>query len=180
MTGSGSGWGAWRRSPSVRRSCCASRLRACCTSSSSGDSSSCSRRSWSRIGEGLVPGFSFAFLGPLYPPLVFLQDLVGVAGRHRGPGVDRPPAASAAAEAPAGRGACEMGRDPDPRADPLVMVTMFGQNAARDRAVRRGCTQQRVCLCRSRRSVCGSGPPAVSTSGSTLLLGAHACRPRIS
>jgi len=28
--------------------------------------------------EGLAPGFSFAFLGPLYPPLVFLQDLVGV------------------------------------------------------------------------------------------------------
>ncbi len=30
------------------------------------------------IGEGLVPGFSFAFLGPLYPPLAFLQDLVGM------------------------------------------------------------------------------------------------------
>lgn len=29
------------------------------------------------IGEGLVPGFSLAFLGPLYPPLVFLQDVVG-------------------------------------------------------------------------------------------------------
>jgi len=28
--------------------------------------------------EALVPGFSFSFLGPLYPPLVFLQDLVGV------------------------------------------------------------------------------------------------------
>ena len=28
--------------------------------------------------EGLVPGFSFSFLGPLYPPLVFLQDLVGL------------------------------------------------------------------------------------------------------
>ena len=27
--------------------------------------------------EGLAPGASFAFLGPLYPPLVFLQDLIG-------------------------------------------------------------------------------------------------------
>ena len=25
------------------------------------------------IGEGLIPGFSFAFLGPLYPPLIFLR-----------------------------------------------------------------------------------------------------------
>ena len=31
------------------------------------------------IGEGLVPGFSLSFLGPLYPPLAFLQDLVGAA-----------------------------------------------------------------------------------------------------
>ena len=30
------------------------------------------------IGEGLLPGFSFAFLGPLYPPLLFLEDLFGV------------------------------------------------------------------------------------------------------
>ena len=30
------------------------------------------------IGEGLVPGFSLAFLGPLYPPLVFVQDVVGI------------------------------------------------------------------------------------------------------
>ncbi len=30
------------------------------------------------IGEGLVEGFSFSFLGPLYPPLVFLEDLFGV------------------------------------------------------------------------------------------------------
>jgi Fe-S oxidoreductase len=30
------------------------------------------------IAEGVVPGFTFAFLGPLYPPLAFLQDLVGV------------------------------------------------------------------------------------------------------
>ncbi|MCC6397784.1 MAG: (Fe-S)-binding protein [Bacteroidetes bacterium] len=30
------------------------------------------------IGEGLVPGFSFAFLGPVYPALAFLQDLVGL------------------------------------------------------------------------------------------------------
>jgi Fe-S oxidoreductase/nitrate reductase gamma subunit len=30
------------------------------------------------IGEGLIPGFSLSFLGPLYPPLVFLQDLIGV------------------------------------------------------------------------------------------------------
>ena len=29
------------------------------------------------IGEGLVPGFSFLFLGPLYPPLAFLEELVG-------------------------------------------------------------------------------------------------------
>jgi Fe-S oxidoreductase len=29
------------------------------------------------IGEGLVPGFSLAFLGPLYPPLAFLSDLFG-------------------------------------------------------------------------------------------------------
>lgn len=31
------------------------------------------------IGEGFVEGFSLAFLGPLYPPLVFLEDLVGAA-----------------------------------------------------------------------------------------------------
>jgi Fe-S oxidoreductase len=30
------------------------------------------------IGEGIVPGFSFSFLGPLYGPLLFLQDLVGL------------------------------------------------------------------------------------------------------
>jgi len=30
------------------------------------------------IGEGLIPGFSFAFLGPLYGPLVFLEDLFGL------------------------------------------------------------------------------------------------------
>ena len=30
------------------------------------------------IGEGILPGFSFAFLGPLYPPLAFLQDSIGV------------------------------------------------------------------------------------------------------
>lgn len=30
------------------------------------------------IGEGLVPGFSFSFLGPVASPLAFLQDLVGV------------------------------------------------------------------------------------------------------
>ncbi len=30
------------------------------------------------IGEGLAPGFSLSFLGPLYPPLVFLQDIIGV------------------------------------------------------------------------------------------------------
>lgn len=30
------------------------------------------------IGEGIVPGFSLAFLGPLYPPFVFLTDLLGV------------------------------------------------------------------------------------------------------
>ena len=30
------------------------------------------------FGEGLVPGFTFGFLGPLYPPLAFLQDLIGL------------------------------------------------------------------------------------------------------
>src|SRR5512134_2659217 len=30
------------------------------------------------IGEGIAPGFSFSFLGPLYPPLAFLQDLIGL------------------------------------------------------------------------------------------------------
>ncbi len=30
------------------------------------------------MGEGLSEGFSFAFLGPLYPPLMFLEDLIGV------------------------------------------------------------------------------------------------------
>lgn len=30
------------------------------------------------IGEGIVPGFSFAFLGPLYGPLVMLQDILGL------------------------------------------------------------------------------------------------------
>jgi Fe-S oxidoreductase len=29
------------------------------------------------IGEGLVPGFSFSFLGPVYEPLIFLEDLFG-------------------------------------------------------------------------------------------------------
>jgi Fe-S oxidoreductase len=29
------------------------------------------------IGEGLFPGFSFSFIGPLYPPLLFLVDLFG-------------------------------------------------------------------------------------------------------
>lgn len=29
------------------------------------------------IGEGLYPDFSFAFLGPLYPPLIFLEDVFG-------------------------------------------------------------------------------------------------------
>ena len=29
------------------------------------------------IGEGLIPGFSFSFFGPLYPPLVFLEDAFG-------------------------------------------------------------------------------------------------------
>jgi len=29
------------------------------------------------IGEGIIPGFSFAFLGLLYPPLAFLQEAVG-------------------------------------------------------------------------------------------------------
>jgi Fe-S oxidoreductase len=29
------------------------------------------------IGEGLFPGFSFRFLGPLYPPLTFLEDAFG-------------------------------------------------------------------------------------------------------
>jgi Fe-S oxidoreductase len=29
------------------------------------------------VGEGLFPGFSFSFLGPLYPPLLFLIDLFG-------------------------------------------------------------------------------------------------------
>jgi Fe-S oxidoreductase/nitrate reductase gamma subunit len=30
------------------------------------------------MGEGLSEGFSFAFLGPLYAPLVFIQDILGV------------------------------------------------------------------------------------------------------
>jgi Fe-S oxidoreductase/nitrate reductase gamma subunit len=30
------------------------------------------------MGEGLVPGFSLAILGPLYPPLVFLIDIAGL------------------------------------------------------------------------------------------------------
>jgi Fe-S oxidoreductase len=30
------------------------------------------------IGEGVIPGFSFAFLGPLYGPLVFAEELAGV------------------------------------------------------------------------------------------------------
>ena len=29
------------------------------------------------IAEGLIPGFSLSFIGPVYPPLVFLQDFVG-------------------------------------------------------------------------------------------------------
>ena len=29
------------------------------------------------IGEGLLPGFSFSFLGPLYPQLVFFEDIFG-------------------------------------------------------------------------------------------------------
>ncbi len=30
------------------------------------------------IGEGIISGFSFSFLGPLYGPLLFFQDLVGL------------------------------------------------------------------------------------------------------
>lgn len=30
------------------------------------------------IGEGLSPNFSLAFLGPVYPPLVFIQDAIGL------------------------------------------------------------------------------------------------------
>ncbi len=30
------------------------------------------------FGEGIAPGFTFGFLGPLYPPLAFLQDLIGL------------------------------------------------------------------------------------------------------
>ncbi|MGB2957978.1 MAG: heterodisulfide reductase-related iron-sulfur binding cluster [Bacteroidota bacterium] len=30
------------------------------------------------IGEGIFPGFSFSFLGPLYGPILFLQDLFGL------------------------------------------------------------------------------------------------------
>jgi Fe-S oxidoreductase len=30
------------------------------------------------IGEGLIPGFSLSILGPLYPPLVFLEDGIGL------------------------------------------------------------------------------------------------------
>ncbi|MFI5253664.1 MAG: heterodisulfide reductase-related iron-sulfur binding cluster [Bacteroidota bacterium] len=30
------------------------------------------------IGQGISTGFSFAFLGPLYPPLVFIQDIMGL------------------------------------------------------------------------------------------------------
>lgn len=30
------------------------------------------------IGEGISHGFSFAFLGPLYPPLIFIQDVFGL------------------------------------------------------------------------------------------------------
>jgi Fe-S oxidoreductase len=30
------------------------------------------------IGEGIIPGFSFSFLGPFYGPLLFLQDLLGL------------------------------------------------------------------------------------------------------
>src|SRR5512138_3410360 len=29
------------------------------------------------VGEGLAPGFTLSFLGPLYGPLVFVQDLLG-------------------------------------------------------------------------------------------------------
>ncbi len=30
------------------------------------------------VGEGIVPGFSFSFLGPLYGPLVLVQDILGL------------------------------------------------------------------------------------------------------
>src|ERR1051325_1093768 len=30
------------------------------------------------VGEGFSTGFTFSFLGPLYPPLVFLQELLGL------------------------------------------------------------------------------------------------------
>ncbi len=30
------------------------------------------------LGEGLVPGFSLSFLGPLYAPLTYLQDMIGL------------------------------------------------------------------------------------------------------
>lgn len=82
------------------------------------------------IGEGLHAGFSLSFIGPLYPPLAFLQDLVGlcvviaviVSAVRR---VIAPPKRLAVAG--------------HAKFDALlilllilsVMVTMFGQNATR-------------------------------------------------
>ncbi|MGA9117222.1 MAG: (Fe-S)-binding protein [Bacteroidota bacterium] len=82
------------------------------------------------VGEGFREGFSFSFLGPLYPPLAFLQELTGalVAGAVLVSLVRRiafsPPRLSVEGRA---------------RADAVavlvmifvVMLTMFGQNAAR-------------------------------------------------
>jgi Fe-S oxidoreductase len=82
------------------------------------------------IGEGIIPGFSFAFLGPLYPPLLYLMDLFGVLvvasvlvalfRRH----ISRPK---------------RLEVDRHSRLDATVilllilfiMISMFGQNAAR-------------------------------------------------
>jgi Fe-S oxidoreductase len=82
------------------------------------------------IGEGLFPGFSLSFLGPLYPPLLFLEDLVGalvlitvtVSLLRR---VVAPPE-RLRVEGHAKRDAIVI-----LSLIFVVMVTMFGQNAAR-------------------------------------------------
>jgi Fe-S oxidoreductase len=82
------------------------------------------------IGEGLMPGFSFALLGPLYTPLTFLGDLFGafVVASTIVSIVRRLAAPPARLNV---RGHAQWDAVLILSLILIVMVTMFGQNAAR-------------------------------------------------
>ena len=82
------------------------------------------------IGEGLVPAFSFSFLGPLYAPLILLEDVLGslvilsiVVSLYRR--LIHPPIRLRVAGHAKWDAVLILGMIL------LVMITMFGQNAAR-------------------------------------------------